>query len=182
MKVFLNLARIYIPAYLKKRKLQELLQLTADAFQCESPDTKDLSFDEGLKKFAQFTNEQVATAIQKKADLEAIRSRLYQNSFHIGQKIRKDFRITTQAEIMMMSKIIYRLLGIEFQYDMSGEVDIKSCFFSHFYISRVCQIISALDEGLFAGLSAGGRLLFKNRITEGKNCCRASYILPENLP
>jgi hypothetical protein len=37
----------------------------------------------------------------------------------------------------------------------------------------VCALVSALDRGLLAGLTCGGELEFRQRITEGADSCRA---------
>ena len=74
---------------------------------------------------------------------------------------------------MQASAIIYRALRIEFQGEPDGTIVIKNCFFSDYYSGEVCRIISSLDEGLLAGLSAGGKVNFSQRITEKKECCRA---------
>lgn len=50
--------RFYIPEFIKKKKLNELFSLTADAFQSELPELKGLSFAERLAGYALFTKEQ----------------------------------------------------------------------------------------------------------------------------
>jgi hypothetical protein len=74
---------------------------------------------------------------------------------------------------MALGQILYRAIGIEIQGDGQGNVTVKRCYFSQFYAGSVCDLISALDDGLFAGLSGGGRLTFSERLTEGSGCCRA---------
>jgi len=74
---------------------------------------------------------------------------------------------------MQMSAVIYKMLKIEFHGDSHGDIVIKRCFFSTYYSSNVCHLISALDEGLLAGLSGGGQFSFSQRITEGYSVCRA---------
>jgi hypothetical protein len=180
MNLLLNIARIYLPAFIKKKKVQELFELTAEAFQCSPPDTKYLSYHNCLKAYAQFSKTKAEEVIKLHNNMDAVKKRLYQNAYRLGEKLRNDFRVKTQADVIHLSKILYRILSIEFTGNSSGEVIIRRCFFSQFYTPEVCRIISALDEGVAAGLSAGGRLVFKERITEGKNCCRATFYIKEN--
>jgi repressor of nif and glnA expression len=113
---------------------------------------------------------------------EAVKRKLYRNACQLGEKLRKEYHIGTRADVIRLSRILYRILGIGFTESAEGEVVINRCFFSQFYTPEVCAVISALDEGLAAGLSAGGRLVFKERITEGKNCCRATFCMKDILP
>ena len=61
---------------------------------------------------------------------------------------------------------------------MPGEtVTIRRCFFAAHYPPEVCRFMSAMDEGIVAGL-CGGRLVFSQRLTEGADCCRARIEWP----
>ena len=68
-----------------------------------------------------------------------------------------------------------RFLQVGATLDAQGELRIRSCYFSSFYSSGVCRLISALDAGVAAGLSSGGRLVFSRRLTEGHDCCLARF-------
>ncbi|MBM3236442.1 hypothetical protein FJZ31_09105 [Candidatus Poribacteria bacterium] len=179
MSLLLKIRQFHIPAFIKKKALKKLFTCTALAFGCETPPIKRLPFRECLLQYALFTKEKVEEAIQHGRDLQALKSQLYQNAYQLGQELRKSFRITRIEEVMSMGKILYRILGIEFRGSVQGEVTISRCFFSRFYSSQVCQVISSLDEGVVAGLSGGGRLTFYQRITEGQECCRASFVVKE---
>ena len=174
MNLLLITARFYLPAFIKKKKVKELLELTAESFQSDLPDIKNLSYNDCLIAYAQFSKTKAEEVTKFDNNAEAVKKRLYLNAFQMGEKLRKDFRIKTQADVIRLSKILYKILKIDFNGNLSGEVIIKRCFFSQFYTPEVCGIISSIDEGLAAGLSAGGRLVFKNRITEGRNCCHAT--------
>jgi translation initiation factor 2 beta subunit (eIF-2beta)/eIF-5 len=177
MNLLLKLSQLYLPGFIKKKKLQELYELTAEAFNTTPPSIKNLSYYECLKAYAQFSNAKAEEVITSKSDTEMIKKRLYQNAYRLGKKLRRDFHIKTWVEVIQLSKILYRILKIDFQGDRSGNVVIRRCFFSSYYSEEVCRIISALDEGIAAGLSAGGALVFKERITAGKSCCRATFNL-----
>ncbi|MCE5251603.1 hypothetical protein LLG96_15450 [bacterium] len=181
MNLLLRIMQIYIPTFIKKRKIEELFNCTALAFECNIPQVDGLSFDECLEMYALFTKEVVERSIQQGNDMQIIKKRLYQNAFRLGEQIRKRFHVTTIEEVMTMSRILYRALKIEFHMTVQRDVTIKRCFFSRFYSSQVCQVISSLDEGVIAGLSGGGKLIFSGRITEGKDCCKACLVL-QDLP
>lgn len=168
-----------IPSFMKKKKLEQLFDIVADAFGKSPPPLKKLSYRESLKAFALYTSQEAEKRIQAGQNMEGIKKRLFKNACILGQKLREDFGIRSPREVMEMSTILYQILGIDFKGDASGEVTIKKCFFSDYYSPQVCQIISSLDEGVAAGLSGGGKLSFSGRITEGKDCCEARLAMPE---
>jgi len=76
---------------------------------------------------------------------------------------------------MRAARLLYGTMGIDFRGSDDGNILIGKCAFSDFYESRTCALISALDEGLLAGLAGGGRLEFSERITDGQSRCRARF-------
>ncbi len=80
---------------------------------------------------------------------------------------------------MVMGRILYRALKIDFRGISSGEIEISRCYFSQFYSPQICELISSLDEGILAGLAGDGRLTFSQRITEGRDCCKALFVSAE---
>lgn len=179
MNLLATVAQFYLPAFIKKKKLQELFELTADGFQCDMPAIKGLSYDESLSAFAQFSKSKAEELLKQPNKTEEVTKRLYRNAFHMGEKLRTDFRVKTQADVLRLSKILYKVLKIDFTGNASGEIIIRRCFFSQIYSPEICGIISSLDEGVAAGLSAGGKLVFEKRITEGNNCCQATFYMKE---
>lgn len=179
MGIILAIARLYIPAAIKKQYLQQLFAIVADAFAVGAPQIKSLSFQRGLQQFAAFSKMQAECAIRSNRDLRFIKDRLYEEAHQLGQNIRKQFRIKTQQDVVRAAAMIYRVLGIDFRCDLQGEALYTRCFFSRFYTREVCEVISAIDAGVLAGLSGGARLSFRQRITEGQDCCRAYFDLKE---
>jgi hypothetical protein len=173
--MLLKIIQIYIPEFIKKRKLNQLFRLTADAFQCELPELRGHSFADRLLEYALFTKDKTESYLQSGRPLEEVKHRLYQNSYTFGQNLRKSLHIATWKEAVTALKVIYKLIGIDFQYDSQGEFVISQCFFSKHYSAGVCELISSLDEGMAAGLSGGGRLCFKQRLTEGSSCCMGCF-------
>jgi hypothetical protein len=179
MNLRLFVLKIYIPNFIKKKKLDDLFQMTALAFECEAPEVKGRSYSEQLKTYAVFTRSEAEKCLDRGKDIEAVKTRLFQGAFRLGRNIRRMFCLGSPDEIMEMSRILYQILGIDFVGRTCGDVTIKSCFFSNYYSPRICRLISSLDEGLTAGLSGGGRLSFSQRITEDKDCCKARLVMPE---
>jgi len=166
---------LYIPGFLKKKKLNELFELTAEAFKSKPPNVSGLSFDACLLKYAIFTKEQAENYLSSGQPIEKVKQMLYQGSNDFGQKLRKSLFIKSDTDAIKTLKIIYRIIGIDFHYGSQGEFIINKCFFSKYYSEEVCELISSLDEGLSAGLSDGGRLCFYKRITGGSNCCKGCF-------
>ena len=140
-----------------------------------------LSSDERLSVFASFTRDQVAGAHSGASlpgrDLEAVQQRLYDNAYRLGRRTGRLLGVRGVSDTMAVGRILYRILDIEFQGDAQGDVLISRCYFSGFYSGRVCQVMSAMDWGLLAGLAGSGQLIFSSRITEGQPCCRARFTL-----
>lgn len=175
MNPLLALLQLHTPTWIKKGQLQELFECTASAFDTEAPAAAGLSFDERLQRYARFTASQVEAAIRRGNDPDALRERLYRNGYRLGSKLRKRLRLSNAEEVAEAIPILYRALRIELRGPAGGEIEVAHCFFSRFYSGQVCQIVSALDAGVVAGLSNGGRLTFRQRITGGRESCRASF-------
>jgi hypothetical protein len=172
VSVLLLLARLYLPPSIVKRRLKRLFALTADAFGSAFPDTEGISRDEMLERYARYTRDEAVKALARE-DREKARTRLYGNAFSLGDEVRRAFRIKTPRDVLLMAGVIYRMVNIDFRGDGARGIVVRRCFFSSYYSAEVCDLISALDEGLIAGLSSGMKLKFFQKITEGGDCCRA---------
>jgi len=171
MNIPLSLMNIFTPNTLKKEKLRELFNVTAEAFQIPPPTLSNLKFNELLHAFAEFTLDAAIRQMSKNEDISQVKRRLYDGAFRIGKNIRSELRIHSLKDALKSAGLLYRAIGIDFHCDESGQVAIRRCYFSSFYSCEVCWIISSLDEGLIAGLTDGGRLWFVSRITEGSDSC-----------
>ena len=171
MSILISLGLLYVPLSIRKKRLNELFQTTADAFHCSPPLLEGLTFDERLSLFAGFTRDEAEKAIAKGNESE-IKKRLYEGAFSLAIELKTTFHANTRKDIMKLARLIYKILKIDFKSKQNGAIVIKQCFFSHYYSSRVCMVISSLDEGLLEGLS-GGEFKFLQRITEGRSCCKA---------
>jgi len=175
----LAMLELYCPVPLKKRALRDLFSATALAFGVEPPPTSGLSLGRLLQAYAHFTREESERLWAENRDQGAVEKRLFENALELGTTLRRRFRIRSRNEVIRLSRVFYRILGISFEGRADGAVIIKYCAFSRFYTGRVCRLISALDAGAYAGMSGGGKLEFSQRITEGHDCCRGSLVFPE---
>lgn len=172
MSLFLTLAQLYLPSSIRKSRLEKLFACTAGAFGFDPPPLDGLAFAESLARYAEFSKIWAEEALRRGA-IEPIRQQLRQGGHALGQELRAQLHIANHEQAMRAARLVYRAIGIELQGEAQGKITISSCFFSGYYSPSVCQLISALDEGLLSGLSNGGRLTFTQRITEGCDCCSA---------
>jgi hypothetical protein len=177
MKPALAFLELHIPAFVKKKMLADLFDLTAQAFGSVPPRINILSYGETLEVYARFTQREAERVLEERHNIETVEARLYDNARALGKKLRESFRLRRPEDILRMSKLLYKTLGIAFEGRGDGQVTIARCYFSQFYTERVCGLVSALDAGVAAGLSGGGKLSFYQKITEGRDCCKAHFVL-----
>jgi len=181
MSFILKMLPHNLPAFIREEILTELFRATADAFQCTAPAFDHLSFEDCLQAYAFFTREQAEKALQSGSNIPALKTHLYRNAYPLGAKLRQWFTVDTMEDVMELGQILYQAIGVEIVGDTRddvqgyslGSVTVKRCYFSQFYSAPVCDLISALDDGVLSGLSGGGRLSFSERITEGRQFCKA---------
>jgi hypothetical protein len=166
---------LYVPDFVRRRALRELFQATATAFGTSVPAPSDESADQLLERYAAFTAAQATVALASGKDVAPIRRKLFESAYAMGVRLRRELGVNSTTDAMAAARAVYRMLRIDFRTPAEGEVRIPQCYFSRFYSPAVCELISALDQGLLAGLSGGGRLAFRQRITEGAACCVANF-------
>jgi len=175
MGLLVSALQIYMPDFVKKKALMQLFISTAAAFEVEVPPLAGLTSEECLARYARFAQAQAEQRLRDGREIEGVAQRLYQNTVEMGQRQSKWLRPGAVQDVMDIGRVLYRILDIDLQGDARGEVVINRCYFSRFYSADVCRLMSAMDRGLFAGLSNGGELTFSSRITEGQPCCRAHF-------
>ena len=179
------LARLltHTPTIVKRQALVQLFRATASAFQADMPRLAGLSREQCLLAYARFTADQADEALRQGGDLSALQERLYQNAYRLGRTPGWLLRVRSVDDVMALGRSLYDILDIDFDgsgsgsVSGSGEITISRCYFSSYYSPEVCQVMSAMDRGLLAGLAGGGELVFVERITEGQPCCRARFAL-----
>ncbi len=173
----LTLARFFVPAVLKKRKLAELARLTARAFAAEPPALEGLPWRVRLATYGLFTRQLAEKAIARRDDLAALERRLFEEARPFGQKLARDLAVSDLASALAAARVLYRALGIDFSGDPGGEIVVRRCYFAQVYTHDVCGVMSALDYGILAGLAGFATLRFEQRLTAGDSCCRARFEL-----
>jgi hypothetical protein len=161
----------------KKKGLKDLFRLTAAAFGREVPALRGLSHNEVLHRYAGFTRSETEKAIAGGTAV-GTRKDLYEHSLRLGQEIRSQLSIRSRADAQAALRCLYGMLAIDKAVDARGDVTIKRCFFANCYTPEVCRFMSAMDEGIVAGL-CGGRLEFSQRLTEGAKQCSGRISWPE---
>jgi hypothetical protein len=179
MKTALAMLDLYVPVPFRKRVLCDLFSATARAFGVDPPPIRGFSTQRLLQAYALFTREESEKLWAENRDQSAVECRLFQYASDLGATLRGRFRVRSRDEVIRLSRVLYRILGISFEGRADGQVIIRNCYFSRFYTGRVCRLVSALDAGAAAGISGGGKLKFIQRITEGHDCCRAYLVFEE---
>lgn len=173
MNIVLAVAEVYVPGFIKRRKLREMFALTAEAFGAEPPLVKGLSYPELLTVYARFSSEQAKRLQASERAWNEARRKLADLARAFGLRLRRQFRVRTKAEALRLAKLIYRLTGIEMTPTSDGEFIITHCFFRNYYSSETCRLMSGLDEGMLTSLSGCRELHFNRRLTEDHSECRA---------
>ncbi len=166
-------ARLIMPFGARRRALEQLFARTAAAFGCLVPPARGRGAKSRLREYASFTRTRAELALRAGEGLEALDRRLYRAAFGLGASYRVRLGVRTLPQAMAAARLVYRGLGIDFRGSPDGEVIIARCGFASVYTPKVCELVSAMDRGLLAGLTSGGELRFRERITEGARSCRA---------
>ena len=181
MSLRLRAAELFLPGSLKRRYLVKLFRLTADAFGSDAPVPGTRSLEALLDAYEAFTDRKAREALALGTGEDAGET-LYRGARGFGEELREALGVRTVKEAMVAARILYRAIGIDFEARPDGAVVIRACRFAKTYAPEVCRLISSLDRGILAGLSAGGDLRFAARLTEGRDSCRAQFSAPGERP
>ncbi len=160
---------------IRARAIKELSRITAAAFEVECPPPENSSPARLLSRYALFTRQEAERALTSGASVTVLRGRLRDNAQNLAREIRRRFRLRTPRDVMSAARLLYRMIEIDLAGTPGGEIVVRRCFFCRIYSPRVCELISALDEGILAGLAGGGELRFLDRMTAGSEYCRAQF-------
>jgi hypothetical protein len=163
----------HVPAVVRRAALRALFATTAAGFGCPLPPLDGLDADALLHRYALFTRDQAEAALRDGRDLPALKDRLERGARVVGTRLRAGLHLRTTEDVMAAARMVYGLLDIDLDGNGRGEITVRRCHFSEVYSAEVCRLVGALDAGLLAGLSGGGRLEFTQRITEGAPACLA---------
>lgn len=163
------------PRVLRPVVVRSLLRHTAAAFGTSPPSLRGMSGDDTLQVLAEYSNANARWVLlpSRLGHLDAVGHDLWEGAHRLGRAARRWLGVGTTAEAMSAARALYRALDIDLRGSASGEVVVDRCPFSRVYSPEVCAVMSALDAGVFAGLTGGRRLTFSTRITEGAPACLA---------
>jgi hypothetical protein len=163
------------PGFVKIRLLDELARVTAAGFGCAKPQWDSRALESRLDEYARFTADQARRILAANDPrlLEGVRHDLHRQSAELGAKVRRWLRVRQPADVLETLTALYGHLGMDMTAGDGEDIVVTRCLFASYFSEPVCRLVAALDEGMAAGLSAGGRLEFSERITGGAACCRA---------
>jgi hypothetical protein len=174
-------AKVYTPHRLRVSRLRDLFALTAEAFGVSVPDIPRCRASGLLESYARFTGDAAAAWVDSGRPADVM-ERLRNAGFSFGAGLRRELGIRSRSDVMEAARLLYRFIGIDFRGEADGRIVIRRCLFSGFYSPEACLLMSALDDGVVAGLAGGGSLVFTGRITGGGPACEARFFFPENTP
>ena len=103
------------------------------------------------------------------------RERMYQVGREMGREAGKRLKVRTcMGDLLMAARIMYRVLGIDFEFLGGKTMRVNRCSLSRWYTPTSCRVMSAADEGVVNGLCPPARMKFERRMTEGHSSCLAS--------
>jgi hypothetical protein len=158
-----------LPGLIRTFCIRRLARLTAEAFGVPAPVVRGPALS-ALDTYARFTTAEAERVLLSDPRAEAVQATLFENARHLGSRLRAGLLIRSPQRAAAVLRALYRVIGVEFT-SARGEFKVTQCFFAYRYSPLVCRFISALDAGLFSGLSGGGVLEFRRRISEGAAFC-----------
>jgi len=179
MKSLIRMLGRFAPEALKKREIGRLFRVTAAAFGSPVPALVGHSFDQCLLEYARFTRTESLKLCTPGAGCEDACKRLFSGGESLGARIRRMCMISSLEEAVCAMSVLYGTIGIRAGANGESGMEVARCYFASVYSPEICSIMSSLDDGIFAGLSGGGRLRFGKRITDCSDCCSAEIVPPE---
>jgi hypothetical protein len=115
------------------------------------------------------------------------RESLFAVGINLGKETKSKLGVDENPnDLIKASKILYRILGIDFHLewqDSSNAVAvIERCALSEKYSKLTCEVLSATDEGVIAGLQPNVEMKFQEYITGGCPNCRANLNFKQKEP
>ncbi len=106
------------------------------------------------------------------------REAMFKTGEKLGREIGQKLGVgKSLKDLTMAAKILYRILGIEFEFKQQNPtnavITINRCAFAANYSELTCQILSATDEGTVKGLNQNMKMTFTQIMTSGLTECKA---------
>ena len=107
------------------------------------------------------------------SDAASDERRIFGEAYRLGRRIRRITGFSCREDRERLVFYLYGNIGIKVSGCLPGEILIPSCYFANVYTPQECGRMSRMDWGLIAGICGGGKLVFKERLTQGCGRCRA---------
>jgi predicted ArsR family transcriptional regulator len=198
----LRLLAWWTPKYIIYRELVRVDTLTTDALEDllsknssnnkeEKPKKETISKESLEKRRALMAHNHVnlvaslVDALGKEEATQLGRETMFKVGETLGRETGQKLGIGRSIkDLIRAAKILYRILGIEFEVEIKGPTTavliINRCALSTNYSELTCQILSATDEGVIRGLNKNIKMRFTERMTSGLAKCRATIELGNN--
>ena len=126
--------------------------------------------------------EALEAAVGHEKAVELGRAALFRVGENLGKQTRSKLGVgDSHKDLTMAARILYRVLGINFQITWpdgsDAEVTIDHCALAERYSELTCQVLSATDEGVIKGLQPNVQLKFTQFMTSGCGKCKAVLTL-----
>lgn len=162
----------HTPDRLISLEIQILLNTTARAFGTRGRSVWHHAPGRALREYADFT---VRCMRRPEEDTARVNGKLYAEAYRTGRAVRRITGFRKQEDIEALVFYLYRNIRINMKGNIPGELTVSDCYFSKEYTPAQCALMSAVDSGIIAGISGGGNLTFRERLTEGCSRCRARF-------
>jgi predicted ArsR family transcriptional regulator len=125
--------------------------------------------------------EALAAAVGRNQAILLGRKALFKVGKELGEETQRRLGVQTPHDLVHAAGILYRVLGIEFTVQWinpkKAVLTVHRCALADHYTEFTCQILSAADEGVMAGLLEGSNMKFQKMLTSGCNSCIAEITL-----
>ncbi len=192
----LRLAFLYFwtPSYVIRRELRNLSDQTNAALRSllatyapkqQIPQNDPLLISKGVKArraaMAQMHAQMVdalASSIGRDRAVSLGREALFAVGVDLGRRTRRKLGVGENPnDLIKASKILYRILCIGFHIEWQDQANavavIERCALADQYSKLTCEVLSATDEGVIAGLQPNVTMKFTQYITGGCQNCKA---------
>ena len=192
----------WIPKYIIKREVGHIEALTTDALEAllNKYSSNNIN-EEKLKKGAsEGTIEQrrdamafnhtnlvnsLAKVLGKEKAIGLGRDAMFRVGERLGSEACQKLGVgNSLQDLIRAAKILYRVLGIEFEVQLSNPNNailiVNRCALATKYSELTCQVLSATDEGTMIGLNKKMNMVFSEKITSGQPKCKATITFRKN--
>ena len=183
----------WTPKFVISRELDEVSNVTTQALKetlrihapnssvedevADSARSIDEKRDAMAKQHAILVNALVE-ALGKEMAVKVGREALFMVGKQLGSQSRRRLNVgDSQGDLFRAAKIMYRVLGINFNVEWLGPnqavLTVDRCALAKNYSELTCKVLSATDEGVVNGLNPKIMMKFETTITGGCNVCTA---------